>query len=59
MTIPFRGSNVPIAFNPGSNANLASGAIGAASSASATHDRLIVGVDFGTTYSGRSPTQTC
>ncbi|KAJ4410459.1 hypothetical protein N0V91_001945 [Didymella pomorum] len=52
MTIPFRGSNVPIAFNPGSNANLASGAIGAASSASATHDRLIVGVDFGTTYSG-------
>ncbi|KAF3046083.1 hypothetical protein E8E12_010928 [Didymella heteroderae] len=51
-SIPLRGSNVPFAFNPGSNANLASGAIGAASSVSATQDRLIVGVDFGTTYSG-------
>lgn len=55
-SIPFRGSNVPFAFNPGSNANLGSETIGAASSStvSATQDRLIVGVDFGTTYSGKS-----
>lgn len=44
---------MPFSFNPGSNANLASGAIGAATSTGATADRLIVGVDFGTTYSGR------
>jgi hypothetical protein len=52
-SLPFRGSNVPFSFNPGSNADLATGAIGDASSTSAAQDRLIVGVDFGTTYSGK------
>ncbi len=49
--LPFRGSNVPFTFNPESNASVATGAIGAPA-ASTTQDRLIVGVDFGTTYSG-------
>ncbi|KAJ4994451.1 hsp70 protein [Stagonosporopsis vannaccii] len=51
-SLPFRGSNVPISFTTGPNASQATGAIGTASSAGATQDRLIVGVDFGTTYSG-------
>lgn len=46
-------SNVPYAFNPGSNHSPAP-TPGSASKASAAPDRLIVGVDFGTTYSGRS-----
>ncbi|OAL50191.1 Hsp70 family protein-like protein [Pyrenochaeta sp. DS3sAY3a] len=45
-----RGSNIPYAFNPGSNSSIATGL--AIPQASATEDRLIVGVDFGTTYSG-------
>jgi hypothetical protein len=49
-TLPIRGSNVPFAFNPGTNASVAVG--GSQSSANVPQDRLIVGVDFGTTYSG-------
>lgn len=44
-----RGSNVPFAFNPGGNTSVA---VGARSSSTIPQDRLIVGVDFGTTYSG-------
>ncbi|KAF3008731.1 hypothetical protein E8E13_009848 [Curvularia kusanoi] len=51
-TLPFRGNNAPFAFNSGSNASQAPVAIGAATSGAASTDRLIVGVDFGTTYSG-------
>ncbi|KAF2741105.1 actin-like ATPase domain-containing protein [Polyplosphaeria fusca] len=46
-----RGSNVPYAFNPGANHSAAPTTAGA-SKPSTTQDRLIVGVDFGTTYSG-------
>ncbi|KAF2873169.1 Hsp70 family protein-like protein [Massariosphaeria phaeospora] len=46
-----RGSNIPYAFNPISNHSPAPGA-GSAVNGNATQDRLIVGVDFGTTYSG-------
>lgn len=46
-----RGSNVPYAFNPGSNAGIATG-VSSIGQPSTTEDRLIVGVDFGTTYSG-------
>jgi hypothetical protein len=49
--LPFRGGiNVPYTFNPGANANVATGA--SVPATNATKDRLIVGVDFGTTYSG-------
>ncbi|EAT85318.2 hypothetical protein SNOG_07852 [Parastagonospora nodorum SN15] len=44
-----RGSNVPFAFNPGGNTSVA---VGARPSSTIPQDRLIVGVDFGTTYSG-------
>ncbi|ORY11639.1 Hsp70 family protein-like protein [Clohesyomyces aquaticus] len=44
-----RGTNPPYAFSPASNA---SPAPATASAAKPTQDRLIVGVDFGTTYSG-------
>lgn len=50
-TFPNRGSNIPYAFNPGANASVATG-VGTSPHASTTQDRLIVGVDFGTTYSG-------
>jgi hypothetical protein len=49
--LPIRGGNVPYAFNPGTNASIATG-MSASSAPSAPQDRLIVGVDFGTTYSG-------
>jgi len=48
--LPIRGSNIPYAFSPGANASIATGA--SAPAASGAQDRLIVGVDFGTTYSG-------
>lgn len=48
--LPIRGANPPFAFNPGANASIATGA--SEPPPSATQDRLIVGVDFGTTYSG-------
>lgn len=46
-----RVGSIPIAFNPGANHSPAP-AIGGAPKPSAAQDRLIVGVDFGTTYSG-------
>lgn len=46
-----RGSNIPYAFNPGANHGPLP-AMGGAETANAAQDRLIVGVDFGTTYSG-------
>jgi hypothetical protein len=46
-----RDSNIPYAFNPGSNHSPAP-TVSGASKSSAAQDRLIVGVDFGTTYSG-------
>ncbi|KAH7398970.1 hypothetical protein DE146DRAFT_678065 [Phaeosphaeria sp. MPI-PUGE-AT-0046c] len=48
--LPIRTGNVPYAFNPGTNASVAIDAT--APPTSTTQDRLIVGVDFGTTYSG-------
>lgn len=44
-----RASNVPVAINPTTNQ---SPATAGASNVGTTKDRLIVGVDFGTTYSG-------
>jgi hypothetical protein len=44
-----RGGNVPFAFDPAGNASVA---VGALPSSTIPQDRLIVGVDFGTTYSG-------
>lgn len=46
-----RSSNTPYAFNPSSNHSPAPVAITTANPSTA-QDRLIVGVDFGTTYSG-------
>lgn len=46
-----RSSNVPYAFNPTTNHSPPPPAE-CASPSSTTQDRLIVGVDFGTTYSG-------
>lgn len=54
ITLPIRGSNVPYTFSPGTNASIATGADSPAT-AGASQDRLIVGVDFGTTYSGKRP----
>jgi hypothetical protein len=48
-----RGSNIPYAFNPGTNTSVATGVGSAMQASGATQDRLVVGVDFGTTYSGR------
>jgi hypothetical protein len=48
-----RGSNIPYAFNP--SANHPAIAAESVPIAVPTQDRLIVGVDFGTTYSGRFP----
>lgn len=47
--LPVRGSNVPYALSP-ANAGIATGAN--APVLTPAQDRLIVGVDFGTTYSG-------
>ncbi|CAI6268735.1 unnamed protein product [Periconia digitata] len=44
--------NTPIAINPSSTFGSTPAASGPAKKANAAHDRLIVGVDFGTTYSG-------
>ncbi|KAF2190811.1 Hsp70 family protein-like protein [Zopfia rhizophila CBS 207.26] len=46
-----RGGNTPYAFNPGSNSSALPNTSNAPK-ANSTQDRLIVGVDFGTTYSG-------
>jgi hypothetical protein len=51
--LPLRGANLPYAFNPGTNASIATG-LSASIAPSAPQDRLIVGVDFGTTYSGET-----
>ncbi|KAI1509974.1 Hsp70 family protein [Pyrenophora tritici-repentis] len=48
-TLPNRGSNIPYTFDPGNNASVD---VGIVSPANTTQDRLVVGVDFGTTYSG-------
>lgn len=51
--IASRGTNIPYAFDPTSNSSSATnGSSATASDGSPTADRLIVGVDFGTTYSG-------
>jgi hypothetical protein len=47
--LPIRGNNVSYTLNPTTNSSIATGAI---VPPSAAQDRLIVGVDFGTTYSG-------
>jgi hypothetical protein len=47
-----RGFNIPYTFDPSSNGSVAPTISSAASKVSTTQDRLIVGVDFGTTYSG-------
>jgi hypothetical protein len=47
-TLPMRGSNVAGTFSEGADASTATGG----SIAGSTQDRLIVGIDFGTTYSG-------
>jgi hypothetical protein len=47
-----RGNNVPYAFNPGTNTSIAHGLSSAPQTSSTLQDRLVVGVDFGTTYSG-------
>jgi hypothetical protein len=49
-SLPIRGSNVPYAFSTNSSGSIATGVSN--SLTTATQDRLIVGVDFGTTYSG-------
>lgn len=46
-----RSGNIPVAFNPSTNHSLAP-ALSSLPRASPAQDRLIVGVDFGTTYSG-------
>jgi hypothetical protein len=53
--IASRGTNIPYAFDPTSNSSSATnGSSATASNGSPTADRLIVGVDFGTTYSGKT-----
>lgn len=47
-----RVGNMPITFNPSSNFGAAAAATSGPTKANAAQDRLIVGVDFGTTYSG-------
>jgi molecular chaperone DnaK (HSP70) len=46
-----RAGNIPYAFNPESNASIATGGANHLQ-ASTAQDRLVVGVDFGTTFSG-------
>lgn len=46
-----RSGNIPVAFNPSANHGPAP-ALSNLLKASPAQDRLIVGVDFGTTYSG-------
>ena len=48
---PGRASNIPYAFNPTTNHD-APPAVGSSPQVNTTQDRIIVGVDFGTTYSG-------
>lgn len=47
---PRRGSSIPTTFNPGSNGSMGAGSVPL--STTTAKDRLVVGVDFGTTYSG-------
>jgi hypothetical protein len=47
-TLPLRGNNAPLSSNSG-NSSTSSAVVG---SVSQSNDKLIVGVDFGTTYSG-------
>ncbi|OWY57130.1 hypothetical protein AA0119_g9414 [Alternaria tenuissima] len=49
-TFPNRGSSIPYTFNPGSNATVDITSV--PEIGGPTKDRLVVGVDFGTTYSG-------
>lgn len=49
-TFPSRGSSIPTTFNPGSNGSVDAG--GLPPPTTPPKDRLVVGVDFGTTYSG-------
>lgn len=52
MAFQNKGNNVPYTFNPAFNASVATGGA-SVPQAITTQDRLIVGVDFGTTYSGK------
>ncbi|USP80915.1 uncharacterized protein yc1106_08189 [Curvularia clavata] len=47
---PRRGSSIPTTFNPGSNGSVDASSVPL--STTTAKDRLVVGVDFGTTYSG-------
>jgi len=49
-TLPNRGSNIPYTFDPGNNASVDVGIVSPTNTTA--QDRLVVGVDFGTTYSG-------
>ncbi|KAF2199167.1 actin-like ATPase domain-containing protein [Delitschia confertaspora ATCC 74209] len=49
--LPLRGSNIPYTFDPVANHSIPP-ATHTAAKVSAMQDRIIVGVDFGTTYSG-------
>lgn len=53
-----RSGNIPVAFNPTLNHTPAPGLAGLPRSSPA-QDRLIVGVDFGTTYSGAQIVHDC
>lgn len=51
MAFQNKGPNVPYTFNPGLNASVETSSA-EAPQAVTTQDRLIVGIDFGTTFSG-------
>lgn len=55
MTSSFsgRGTNIPYTLDPATNHSTPPAA-GSVPKGTATQDRIVVGVDFGTTYSGRS-----
>lgn len=54
MAFQNKESNVPYTFNPGFNASIATDSVEGPQATTAP-DRLIVGIDFGTTYSGGYP----
>jgi hypothetical protein len=51
-TFSKKGNNIAYAISPATNVRAANGLGGASQASTATQDRLVVGVDFGTTYSG-------
>jgi hypothetical protein len=50
-SLPIRGGSIPHAVSQSPNASIATG-VGSTTQIGPAQDRLIVGVDFGTTYSG-------